>query len=324
MQVSKGVLKKAVKAVIYGVEGIGKSTLASYAPAPLYVDLDKGTARLDVERVEGIADWSGLLSLMQEFAHGGHPYQTLVIDTADKAAAMCEKFIISARVPGKKSIEDIAYGKGYKMLAEEFSQFLAWCDVVVDAGYNVVIIAHAVQRSVTQPDTMAAYDHWELKLPGNSTNKLGPLLKEWADLVLFCSYKLTLVSAGSMGEKKKAVGGERVMYTTHTPYADAKNRFGLDAVLPLSFEPLAPLFPQHASAAKPSQDAEKFRVIGELRKLTEQKGAVSLDQVRDTLLILGILQKGQTFEDLDAAFIQTQLIDKWESFSRVVVEKVPF
>lgn len=259
MQISKGIIQKPVKAVIYGVEGIGKSTFASHFPKPLFIDLDHGTARLPVDRVTDVKSWSGLISTVKEFSEmKDNPYETLVIDTADAAAALCEKYVIQQAGVGKPSIEAIPYGKGYKMLAEDFSVLLVWGEALIDMGINVVILAHTKIKTITRPDDSGTYDHYELKLPGNTSNQLSPLLKEWADLLLFANYKLRVVEKDG---RNKATGGDRVMLCNHTPWADAKNRFGLENELPFDYGQIAKFVPHRArneiEAAMEKAQAEK-------------------------------------------------------------------
>lgn len=58
------------------------------------------------------------------------------------------------------------------------------------------------------------------------------MIREWADAVFFANYKTHVVEIDG---KKKAQGGHRVMYTSHTPFWDAKNRYGLPEELPLDY-----------------------------------------------------------------------------------------
>ena len=58
MKISSGIKSRPVKTVVYGVEGIGKSTFASEFPSPLFIDLDNGTSQLNVDRVTDVADWA--------------------------------------------------------------------------------------------------------------------------------------------------------------------------------------------------------------------------------------------------------------------------
>ena len=135
----------------------------------------------------------------------------------------------------KKGIEDFGYGKGYVYVGEEFGKLIDMLTDIINLGVNVVLTAHATMRKFEQPDEMGAYDRWEMKL----SKKVAPMLKEWADLVIFANYRTIVVTSG---DKKKAQGGERIMYTTHHPCWDAKNRFGLPEEMQFDFAGIAHLF----------------------------------------------------------------------------------
>lgn len=247
MKISSGIKARPVKTCIYGVEGIGKSTFASQFPSPLFIDLDNGTSQLNVDRVTDVGGWEELKEIVDSFGDSNDfsGYKTLVIDTADAAASLCERYVIAKKAPGKTSIEEIPYGKGYKMLAEEFSVFLCKLEALILKGKNVVVLAHAILRSVNDPELNAPYDHWEMKLPGMSTNKLAPLIKEWSDILLFAFYDISVVKVNT---KNKARGGKRMMRANHSPFADAKNRFNLPDVIPMEYKQIAKLIPSDTSA----------------------------------------------------------------------------
>lgn len=241
---SKGRVKhKGLKFLVYGPEGIGKSTFASKFPAPIFIDTEGSTEHMDVIRVDpALRSWTELLEVVRQMATpqyaGG--YQTLVLDTADWAEKLCSKHLCDAR--GYKGIEDFGYGKGYTYLEEEFGKLLNLLTDVINAGNNVVITAHAAMRKFEQPDEQGAYDRWELKLQ----KKTAPLVKEWADAVLFANYKTIVVNVDGQGAakgKNKVQGGRRVMYTSHHPCWDAKNRFGLADELPFEYEQIAHIVP---------------------------------------------------------------------------------
>ena len=289
MKINKGIIAKPVKTCIYGVEGIGKSTFASKFPKPLFLDLDAGTARLDVDRVDGIQSWSELISTLKEFKEmKDNPYGTLVIDTADAAARLCEKYIIKTRAGGRKSIEDIPYGKGYKMLAEKFAELLSMLDELIGQGFNVVFLAHAIMKRITKPNDDGEYDHWELKLPGNASNKIGPLVKEWADLLLFADYKIAIVGDGL---KKKAKGGQRVMYTTHTPFADAKNRFNLNDELPFEYKQIAAIIPERITKNKKA-------TVSELKRYADELNEMNINPEHFTKIVLNKTKEELTSHDI--------------------------
>jgi hypothetical protein len=220
--------------VLYGPEGIGKSTLASQFPSPIFIDLEHGTDTMDIARTDTPKTFNDVLTLMTMILEEDE-FKTVVIDTADKLEQLITAHVLEAH--HLNSIEDAGYGKGYTYIAEEFVRFLRKCGELIDAGKNVVIVAHAMMRKFEQPDEMGAYDRWELKL----SKKAAPLVKEWADMVLFLNYKTTVVT-DEKTKSKKARGGKRVMYATHHPAWDAKNRFGLDDELDMDFDSIRQCF----------------------------------------------------------------------------------
>lgn len=234
LNITRGPRLRALGVVLYGPEGIGKTTLASQFPKPIFIDLEHGTDTLDVARTDTPKSFNDILNLMT-LIQTEQEFQTVVIDTADKLEQLITAHVLEEH--HLKSIEDAGYGKGYTFMAEEMVRFLRKCGDLIEAGKNVVIVAHAAMRKFEQPDEMGAYDRWELKL----SKKCAPLVKEWADMVLFLNYKTTVIT-DEKTKSKKAIGGKRVMYTTHAPTWDAKNRFGLDEMLPMDFDSIKQCF----------------------------------------------------------------------------------
>ena len=231
-ELSCGIREVPLKMLVYGVEGIGKSTLAAEMPSPVWIDVEGGTNQLPVARLPRPTSWAMLLDEVRAVRDGEVPCSTLVVDTADAAEALCSRALCAER--SWESIESLGYGKGYTYLSEAFGRFLDLLSEVVERGRNVCVVAHAYIRKVERPDESGAYDRFELKL----TRKVAPMAKEWADMVLFCDYK-TYVEKDKNG-KYKASGGARVIRTTHDPCWDAKNRFGLPEELPMALGALPP------------------------------------------------------------------------------------
>jgi hypothetical protein len=234
LKITKGIRVRAKRIVVYGVESIGKSTLASQMPNPLVLDTEDGTNNIDVCRsaVDTFMQLEGDLHALARDCQG---FQTIVIDTIDKAERQMIDHML--RKDQKRSIEDYGFGKGYTMVSEAMGRLLAVCDTLIDRGLNVVLIAHSKVARTNPPDLDEGYDRYELKL----TKQSAPLVKEWADCLLFANYKTRLVE-GDDGRTRARGGKERVLHTERTAAWDAKNRFGLPAELPMTAEALAPLF----------------------------------------------------------------------------------
>ena len=228
--INRGTLPTAKKVVVYGPEGIGKTTFASQFPDPVFIDTEGSTNDYDVARFPAPSSWQMLMDEVREVKNNPGICRTLIIDTADWAERLCEKHV--CQHGQVQSIEGFGYGKGYTYLREEFGRLLNELTDVVGAGINVVLTAHAQMRKFEQPDEMGAYDRWEMKL----SKQVAPIVKEWANMILFCNYKTFVVKENKSAAKGKAQGGQRVMYTTHHPCWDAKNRYGLPEILPLDYE----------------------------------------------------------------------------------------
>lgn len=223
--------------MVYGPEGIGKSTFASLFPDTLFIDTEGSTKDMDVSRTTPSSSWTMLLEQVEYVRTHKGICKTLVIDTIDWAEQLCVEHICSLHQ--KSGIEDFGYGNGYVYVKEEFGRFLNKLSEVVDTGVHMVLTAHAQMRKFEQPDEMGAYDRWELKLGKKTTSQTSPLVKEWADMLLFANYKTYSVAVDDKGKKRKAQGGNRVMYTVHHPCWDAKNRYGLPEEMPFEYSGIA-------------------------------------------------------------------------------------
>ena len=266
--ITKGKVKTAKKVVIYGPEGIGKSTLASQFPEPVFIDTEGSTKELDVARYPVPKTWNDVVTDVNDFVES-MPGKTLIIDTADWAEQLCISHTCANL--GVKGIEDVGYGKGYVYVSEAFADFLNKCNILIDQGVNVIFTAHAQMRKFEQPDEMGAYDRWEMKL----SKKVAPLLKEWADIVLFCNYKTDVITDQNT-KSKKATGGRRVMYASHHPCWDAKNRYDLPDMMPMEFSQIKHLFEGIEQTAKEPDYRAKLREF--MKDMTpEQKQKIVAD-----------------------------------------------
>lgn len=352
LNVTSGIVARPVKCCVYGVEGIGKSTFASKFPDPLFFDLDKGTARLNVKRVTDIQSWPQLMQSVEEVWKDPGLCRTLVIDTADAAERLCISHICAKKE--KSGIEDFSYGSGYSYLVEEFARFLLNLETCVTQGINVVILAHAVLKTITMPEEMGQYDHWELKLSTKTTNKVAPLVKEWADMLFFANYETILVEDGKL-KKKKAMGGKRMMWTSHTTFADAKNRFGLPEKMPFDYAGIAqyitsganlgssaapdpeqvktpgPVKPAQVPEAKPKLEEgkpapkNKHEALLEKARALMRQAEIPEETVKEAIGKKGYFPADMSIDQYPDEFIDGVLIGAWKQIVEFIKdEKIPF
>lgn len=223
-----------VKAVLFGVEGVGKSSLAAKFPAPLFIDVEGSTERLVPQpaKLPKTETFDEVRTQLAMVLNEGHEYKTLVIDTIDWLEKRIEKYVCIQN--GKQSIADFDWGKGFNLIEDHFSKLLQTLDAIrLKRDMHILLIGHSIVRTVYEPDKQQGYDRFEINL----SKKTSPLVKQWSDAMLFANYKV-VVAEGKNGTI--AVGGkERVLTCNHSAAIDAKNRFGLPDTVPMTIEAIS-------------------------------------------------------------------------------------
>ena len=242
-EVIKGRQHYAVKGIVYGVEGIGKSTFGAQFPRPLFLDVENGTHQLDVDRVlpKSYAEVRQYVTSLLSDTGG---YQTLVIDSADWLEGMMIKHICAEA--NINSIEKYGngFGKGWNRLAEEWSHFLDLLDRLrISQNMNLLFIAHSKIHRF-EPADDAGHDRYTLVLAKQSAE----VLKKWSDLTLFVKYDTFTIEED--GKTKIKGGNNRVMYSRFHPCWDAKNRYDLPEKMPFSFSEIKKIFTMSPVAEK--------------------------------------------------------------------------
>ncbi|NBJ89928.1 ATP-binding protein [Acutalibacter sp. 1XD8-36] len=357
MQITRGIQSGAQKVVLYGPEGIGKSTFASKFPEPVFIDTEGSTRHMDVARLPKPSSWTMLLEDARYIRDTPSVCKTLIIDTMDWAEALCTQHVCDTAQ--KKGVEDFGYGKGYVYVAEEFGKLLNLLDEIIDRGINVLGTAHAKMRKFEQPEETGAYDRWEMKMSKN----VAPLVKEWSDALLFANYKILTVRSGEDKKTVKAQGGRRTMYTAHHPCWDAKNRWGLpeevefdySAIAPYIYigggaasgtpEPAVPAAPPVEEAAPPAESPKAAPAAAEPVLAPQEQLTINVNpnlpkaltdlmiqnQVEEQEIRLAVSQKGYYPEDTpienyDPAFISGVLVGAWKKVFTTIMNNrdLPF
>jgi hypothetical protein len=259
--ISKGKLKKPYLLLMYGPDGVGKSTFGSEAPDPIFVGPESGSNNLDVARFTGVDSWPEVRRRTNELLLAKHSYKTVVFDSLDWMEPLLWKTICK---PGE-TIEDAlgSFGRGYTRANEIWKEFMLDVSKLRETrGMNVVLIAHSMVKTFNDPSQPLPYDRYMLKL----NDKASAIWREFVDCVLFVNYQTTVFKANKSDKKGKTEdGGPRKIYTNRSAAYDAKNRLDLPDELALSFA----AFDQ---AAQKGRSAEELLLdISDLAgKLTEE------------------------------------------------------
>lgn len=257
--VVKGPVAAPLRVVVYGPEAVGKSTFASNADRPIFLDVEDGTDRLDVARLRP-RSWEEIFEAIIMLGTEEHDHQTLVIDTLDAAEQLCWKFVCAR---GRKTnITDFGYGDGYSVAHEEFRRLLVALDRLREQkGMAVVLLGHSQIKNFKNPEG-ADFDRYELRLH----KFVAGAVREWADVVLFATHE-TLTHQDERKRTRGVSTGARYIYTERSAAFDAKNRHSLPPALPLHWDDFA----QAVAAHQPATTASLHARIAELLTHADEK-----------------------------------------------------
>ena len=229
--ITKGREAQPPRIMIYGSEGVGKSTFAALAPNPVFVQTEDGLSEIDCSKFPLAKSFDDVVLQLQAVRDEQHDYGTVVIDSLDWLERLVWDRVCADY--GVKSIEkaDGGYGKGYVHALTYWRQIVSLLnDIRARKGMAVILIAHAAVERFEDPEH-AAYDRYTPRLH----KKACSLVCEWVDAVLFASRRMRVDSTTGKAAPVGADGGERILRTNGSPACIAKNRFGLPTELPLSW-----------------------------------------------------------------------------------------
>lgn len=232
-QVTSGKIMQPILAIIYGTDGVGKSTFGSEAPKPIFLGPEDGTARLNVSRLPKPTSFDQVKEMISELIVDKHDYQTLNIDSLDWMESLVWDHVCS--LDGSSNIDKAqgGYGKGYMEANKYWRQLQALLhDLREKRKMNVILIAHAKVKTFNDPQQNASYDRYIMKMHEGAA----ALWREFADNVLFTNFEVVTQSEKNQKKSKAYGDGKRVVYTERRPAFDAKNRLGLPFTLDLSWE----------------------------------------------------------------------------------------
>lgn len=245
--ITSGRINRPQRGIIYGVEGVGKTKLATELPKPIIVDTESGSHQFCCHRII-VGNDQQLDVALHVLLTEPNDYLTVVIDSLDWS----EKYLLGKICREKKveGISDFPHGHGYTLLREAFDKFLFQLDGFIRLGKHVVLIGHAQVKTVQLPGLNDPFDRFELKIERRNSETV----TEWADFQLFLSWDIR--TAKTKDGIVRAVGGrDRLIYPMHTAAYDAKNRLGLTEPLKCEYGTIASLFGDILTPAdEPSRD----------------------------------------------------------------------
>jgi len=256
-KIKVGATVAAPRIVLIGVEGVGKTTAGAQCPKPIFLTAEDGLVGKGFDGVEhyspgGWTDVLEFLTWLRDVNDKG--YESLIVDTIDWLEPHVEAFVCAR--DKKSSLDDYGHGNGYIALSDEFRRGLALLDGIHKKGLLVMINAHCQIKPFSNPGG-DNYDRYELKC----SKRIGAMVKEWSDAVLFANFHVDIVKESRKGKAKGTGGQVRLVYAEHNAAWDAKNRFCLPSVMPFDM-------PTILEAIKKGEPDSAGNIIMEITRLS--------------------------------------------------------
>jgi hypothetical protein len=225
--------------LVYGQTKIGKSTFCSNADGALFLATEPGLNALDVYQVP-IQSWDDLLNACAEIGEGKHAFKTIVIDTIDNAYKFCTEYILRKFKVEHES--DLAYGKGYAIVNNEFQRVLT---KLAFLPYGLFLISHA--KEIEVETRTGKYTRIVPTLP----EKARKIVLGMVDMVLFCDLDMVTGEDGAQSVR-------RVIRTKPSLYYEAGDRTGrLPETIDLDFRKFLDAFDSAVAPLKPAAKAKE-------------------------------------------------------------------
>lgn len=237
------------RVLLYGPEKAGKTTLASEFPAPVFLQTEVGTGKLELDTFGKLTSYAEVMDAIGTLYQEPHDFQTVVVDsvTAFQPLIWAETGERGDDKGNKKKrIEDFGYGKGYVYALAVWQEFLDGLNLLrIERKMNIVMIAHSKVDRFDDPETVS-YSKYDIDLH----DKARDLLKRDSDVILLLKPDVSIKTEDAGFNKTRAIGagGRNVwMHTDSRPAYVAGNRYDLPEKLIYErgkgFDALAPYFP---------------------------------------------------------------------------------
>lgn len=206
--------------VIYGPNGVGKTTLAADIGKGIVIDCEEGARHAPIDRYQfeqgrdRPASLEEIYGALREIVTAKHDYGVLVIDGLDELERLIWAHVCKTATPQKgdkpdEGIEGFGWSRGYKIAIGEWRRLAESLEYVRRRrSMAIVLVGHAETATIQNPigddyDRMSVMVH----------KKAAGFLCGWADIVGYLAYETAIGSKPADGAKRIAKAtGARILH----------------------------------------------------------------------------------------------------------------
>ncbi|GAB9131406.1 hypothetical protein ABIF65_000011 [Bradyrhizobium japonicum] len=230
----KGSVKKKSAAedqpiiTIYGVPKIGKSSLAAEFPRPVFIQTAAGEsvpAGIVADTIE-VRSYNDLCEAIGALVNEEHNYATAIFDSTTGLENLIRAEACARN--GWKTIEEPGYGKGYKIAATIFLEYIDGIMTLRSHRQMAVVQLGHCDISRFESPTTDPYSRYRVNLHKDAAD----IIEANSDVIAFLNFKASIkkVDAGFNKQLTHAEGGgTRWMFLEERPGFIAGNRFSMPA-----------------------------------------------------------------------------------------------
>lgn len=271
--IKRKVGKRPPRIVIHGVASVGKSTLASNAPDPIFISCEDGSRELDVatwvfddkDRVQP-KNLEEVRTAIKEITKSHEGYKTLVLDGMGDLDRLVQQHLCSKNPKWGGDIQFLGYGRPEALILGVWREIVVELEEANNAGLGIIMLGHSRVDNFAPPDS-PNYSRYQLAVTSHKLGDVAGLLFGWSDIFGFARFEQMTTEAG-----KRTIGtgiqGARALHLQRMDSWDAKCRYkNAPATIPMSWVELDRVM----KASDISEAAIRAQIVDLVPRLPEEK-----------------------------------------------------